>query len=143
MPVDPYDPFRGKYVALDFENSVNVSRADDYEEGLKVFVLLKKDSEGFSYLSSISNTQPDNNNYLKLKIDYLYGDQLYFELPFDRFYLDENFAKEAEFAYWDESREKNTYVIVRVLSGSAILEELFIHDVPVMDYLKARRNSIL
>lgn len=138
--VDPSDPFRGKYVALNLDNSINISNANKYEKGSEVFVLLTKDEQGFSHLSSISDSRPDNNNYLKLKIDSSFDEEISFEMVFDRYYIDENFAKKAEAAYWDESRAGNTYISVRVLSGTGILEELFISDVPVMEYLKAQQK---
>lgn len=47
-PVDPYDPFRGKYVSLALEDSIEVFDDHGYREGMKVAVLLEKDEEGFS-----------------------------------------------------------------------------------------------
>ena len=53
-PVDPSDPFRGKYIVLTFEeNSAQVANAEDWNSGDPVFVSLTKNDEGFAKILSI------------------------------------------------------------------------------------------
>ncbi|MBI9101233.1 MAG: GDYXXLXY domain-containing protein [Spirochaetales bacterium] len=136
-PVDPYDPFRGKYVALEINGSVKTSDYMKYEEGEKVFVVLKKDADGFSSLSEIAERKPDGNDFIRLKIDQINNGEISFHIPFDRYYIDEDYAEEAETAYWTGIGENSAYIEVRILKGRAVLRELFFADKPVLDYLKS------
>jgi uncharacterized membrane-anchored protein len=73
-----------------------------------------------------------------VKVNYLYGTNAYLQLPFDRYYMNESKAPQAESAYWSHSRRTNqaAYVSVRVLDGFAVLEDLYIDDTPIQDFLK-------
>ena len=73
QPVDPNDPFRGKYISLSFEqNKIFVKNSTNFHEGETVFVKLKTDTNGFAKITSISKTEPaEDLDYLKLKINYL------------------------------------------------------------------------
>ncbi|MBI9105857.1 MAG: GDYXXLXY domain-containing protein [Spirochaetales bacterium] len=137
VPVDPYDPFRGKYVDLDFDLSLTSSDSGRYQDGEKVFVILERGADGYSDFSSISDTSPSAGNFIKMEIDYISGDEIYFNIPFDRYYIDEDYAEEAERAYQRESIGTETYIEVRVLNGRSVIEELFLGGLPVIDYLKS------
>jgi len=52
--------------------------------------------------------------------------------------MSEKAAPQAESAYRSHSRRGNqsAYVTVRVLDGFAVLDELYIDDVPITDFLK-------
>jgi len=136
-PVDPYDPFRGKYIELDVHRSIITDEAYRFDEGEKVYVLLKRDEDLFTSFSGISEDKPSSADYIKLEIDYISGNEIEFKNPFDRYYIDEDYAEEAETAYWSESFDGETYIEVRVLSGHAVLEELFLGGMPVLDYLES------
>ncbi len=59
-------------------------------------------------------------------------------LPFDQYWLDENIAPQADRAYAENSRRgaAAAYVTVRVRDGDAALEQLYIDDVPLREYLR-------
>ncbi|MEY2531777.1 MAG: hypothetical protein QOI96_1862, partial [Verrucomicrobiota bacterium] len=59
--------------------------------------------------------------------------------PFDRFWVTEKNAPAAEKAYIENSRreKQNAYVTVRVRDGDAAIEELFIDNQPLKEYLRA------
>jgi len=134
-PVDPYDPFRGKYINLDVERSIIADAAYRFEEGEKVYVLLERDEDSFARFAGISEGKPSSADYIELKISYISGNEIEFEIPFGRYYIDEDYAEEAEAAYWSESLDGETFIEVRVLGGHAVLEELFLDGMPVLDYL--------
>ena len=46
-PVDPNDPFRGKYITLRYRhNTIQVADAGQWESGQEVYVLLRRDRAG-------------------------------------------------------------------------------------------------
>src|SRR6185503_880784 len=58
-PIDPNDPFRGKYITLSFkENSARVENAKDWNNGDQIFVSLTQDEEGFAKILEVSKEKP-------------------------------------------------------------------------------------
>lgn len=137
-PVDPYDAFRGRYVALRIEpNSVVVSGEMRFFPGQKVFALIDEDEKGFAKINGLSAVRPDVDTYLAVRVRYMSGNRAYLKLPFDRYYMTEKKAPAAEIAYLQHSRrdKQDAYITVRVSSGFAVLEELYIGGMPVSDFL--------
>lgn len=100
-PVDPYDLFQGRYVALRFESDrvpVNIS----VEEKQWVYVTLKQ-QQGFAEWGQVSLEKPDAP-YLYVKLDWVSSDKARLDLPFDRYYMNEELAQEAEEAYAELNR---------------------------------------
>jgi hypothetical protein len=71
------------------------------------------------------------------------GTNAYLNIPYDRFYMDEFDAPAAESAYHKASRrEKRTaHVVVRMRRGFGVLENLFIDDVPIQEYLERDKDQ--
>lgn len=136
-PVDPLDPFRGRYVALDFEAAqVKVAPSRDYERGERLYAPIAVDAEGYARLLPPLPAPPAQGDWLPVVVQWRdAGNLLRLRLPFDRYYMDERLAPEAERAYLagnprraagDGQNARPTYVSVRVRSGYAVLEELYI-----------------
>src|SRR6478609_11913095 len=54
-PIDPNDPFRGKYIILSFrENTANLPKTGNYSQGQDVYVCMKPDKNDFLQIDSIS-----------------------------------------------------------------------------------------
>jgi uncharacterized membrane-anchored protein len=141
--VDPADIFRGRYVALQFdERNVTVTNGATWHRNQKVIATLTTNEDGFAVIAGLTDTAPADRPYLNTRVRYGYGNNVTLRLPFDRYYMNEKSAPQAERAYWDNNRRTNstTYAAVRVLDGFAVLEELYINDVPVKDYLKGKRR---
>ena len=137
-PVDPYDAFRGRFVALGFDqNSVVAPPGHDFARGQTVHVRLEDDADGFATLAEILRDRPDAAPYLTTKIQYVGGDMVHLRLPFDRFYMDEDAAPAAEQAYWkySASSNRNAYVQVRIEKGFGVIEDLYVGGTPIRDYL--------
>ena len=143
-PVDPYDAFRGRYVALNYAGTEAVSRqGEKFNRHAPAYVALQKDAAGFVHFGEISSETPARGDYLR--VEYLYatggsGDFAHFRLPFDRFYMEESKAPLAEAAYRKfgnrRNREKDpTYVVVRIKDGRGVIEDLYIKDIPIRDFL--------
>jgi uncharacterized membrane-anchored protein len=136
-PIDPYDPFRGKYVTIRIHSRVDLPEEHKFEDEQKVYAVIATEEDGFSVIEKISATCPETNNYFKTKIISLYDQEARLAIPFDRYYIDERKAKKAETLYRKHSRqgEYDAYIQVRVKNGSAALEELYVGDLPIIEFV--------
>jgi uncharacterized membrane-anchored protein len=142
-PVDPGDPFRGKFITLNFrDNSYIQSRGVKWLAGEDVFVQLDKDSAGYAHIHSLHKKAPANGtDYIKATISYTSNEtdgKVYIDWPFLRFYMEEGKAAGAEKAYNRSLADssKITYASVKVKNGDAVLENVFINEQPIVYYLK-------
>ena len=137
-PVDPHDPFRGRYVALRFEERTAELDGQTIEQGRKVFVSLYEGDDGYAKLGKVNIDRPDEGDYIKVRAGYGSGGKtIHVELPFDRYYMNEKRAPEAERAYVSTNRgtNRNTFALVKVMDGMAVTEGLYINGVHVREYL--------
>jgi len=119
--VDPYDPFRGRYVAI---NAQPVS----YRTGK--YGAIEVGEDGFAYITSISDSKPASGAYVKS------GSTRRFQLPIDRYYMDEAFAPRAQALTW----RKNAYVTVRVKNGTLIVSGLFVDGITIEEIIRNERE---
>lgn len=134
-PVDPVDAFRGRYVALEFEEeSRQIAPPAGASDRRAVFVTLRQTPEGFAEIDRISTSEPPGDDFIKVE---LHGTTV--SLPFDKYWVTERDAPAAEIAYREQStREKrNAFVTVRVFKGDAALEQLYLDGQPLGEYLRA------
>lgn len=148
-PIDPTDPFRGKYIILNYmENSIEIEDENDWYAGEIVFATIESDLDGFAKIKSVSKEKPsETSDFLKLKVDYISGNRiktLNFSYPFDRFYMEESKAYEAEQIHIKNQSDtsKTTYALVRIKNGNAVLEDVMIDGVPIREVVKENRKSI-
>jgi len=145
-PVDPLDPFRGRYVALDFQAAqVKIPSGRDYEHGERLYAPIAVDPDGYARLLPPQPQPPAQGDWLPVVVQGKdAGGLLRLRLPFDRYYMDERLAPAAERAYRDGNRRgraddgqnaRPTYVSVRVRRGYAVLEELYIDGLSVRERL--------
>lgn len=145
-PVDPYDAFRGRYVALSVvPNTVPVPAGSEFRRGQRVYALVATNAQGFATFSGMSLDRPDHGDYISVTARYHHSNQsnLAVRVPFDRYYMNEKIAPEAERVYREHSRasradeSRDAYVTVRVRRGFAVLEELYVADTPIAEFVKA------
>jgi uncharacterized membrane-anchored protein len=138
-PVDPYDAFRGRYIALTFkeEQPFSAIRPSGGKNGNSVYVILEEGDDGFARISKLSSALPKDG--LAFRSEYRSANMSDFAVvfPFRRFYMDEENAPQAETAYRNHSRRDNiqAYATIRVYNGHASLEQLYIEDQPIRDFL--------
>ena len=132
-PIDPYDPFRGKYITLYFDqNSVKVEHPEKWVKIQYGYFPIENDNEGFAIVQSPLLSPPNDGDYLKMKLNHYYSSNdsiVRFSLPFNKFYMNEYEALNAEKEYQRVSRDRNeedAYAIVKVLEGEAVLEDVII-----------------
>jgi uncharacterized membrane-anchored protein len=139
-PVDPYDAFQGRYVALGFDEVRKAHRltSETAREGQRLYAVLERDGEGFAHIKTLLESPPASGDYLRVKVRSVVGDSVTVSFPFDRYYLEEDLAPAAEQVYWDASRAQNrqAWVEVRVLAGKAALEELYLDGKPIHEALQ-------
>ena len=145
-PIDPRDPFRGEYVALNFEAEsgqwTSPSSGAGYGDG-NAFGTLAVDDSGYAVVSTLMLDQPTDGAYLKLMYwspnDTTVGG---ITLPFDRYYLEEGDGKKTEdllAPQWNEDemiQPLPAYALVRVLDGEAVVEDLVVGDRSIHEWLK-------
>lgn len=146
---DPYDPFRGRYVALQGKSQTLVSDEPiDYyagsyavlendEKGLaKVVGLTRKPEPGkpairTSYVSRYSGA-PGKDAEPKKTHNYVVS------FPFNRFYMNEKLAPEAERAFRYAARSgMECVIVVKVYAdGNYAITDLEIDGMPIREFLK-------
>lgn len=137
--VDPNDPFRGKYIDLQYDTLLtNIHNPHGkFFEGDKVYALLGKDDLGFAYVKSISTRKPSKKYaFVKAKIDYISdweGKVVFLEYPFQRFYVDEDAAPEVERRYFESLSDttKETYAVLRIYYGDGVLQDVQTNGVSI------------
>jgi uncharacterized membrane-anchored protein len=102
-PIDPSDPFRGKYIVLNFEaNTAQVPADTSWDYNTPVYVMLTVDTSGYAKVDAVSHDKPDSAK------DFVLAKSLYFnnidntitiDYPFNRYYMEESKAQDAEDLY--------------------------------------------
>lgn len=141
-PVDPYDPFRGKYITLNFKDDYfMVDDRSDWSSHEKIYAVLEKDSAGFARISNLKKEMPEGGKlYLETNVDYVsYNeDKVMLDFPFNRYYMEESKAYEAELSYRDSQRDSLsvTWAVVSILDGQAVLKDVMIDGVRIEEVVE-------
>lgn len=133
---DPFDPFRGKYLRLNFDNSIPCDST--LKEGENAYVTLEKDSLGFSHFAYAHKLKPKHDDYLKAEILNMYNGEASIKIyNLTKYFINEDKAEKAEkiIQKFTTNRPEELYVAIRVLDGEARLEDIFIEDTPFLKYL--------
>ena len=127
-PVDPVDPFRGRYVALAFR-AVRVPAVGGHpiEKGQTAYVELGRDSEGFGKLVR-AHVEPPGVDHLALPALAADRSGVTVQLPFERYYAEESRAREIDRQRWVAGGR--FVVAVRVLRGRGVIESLELGEMP-------------
>jgi len=155
-PVDPADPFRGKYIRLRYDSEmVVVDTTLDWERGELVYAVLNNDEDGFAKIDTLLKEQPNNGqDYISVEVRYAsspavrkrypsrnYKNTIRIKYPFDRFYMEESKAYDAEVSA-REARIDTTkliYALVNVKNGDSVLRDVLIDGIPIQEVVKAKQ----
>jgi len=147
-PIDPNDPFRGKYITLSFNaTEVKVQDSVDWYTGDPVFVYLTTDSAGYAIIQSVTKDQPfELDDYVNATVDYVIADTVstvFISYPFDRFYMEESKAPAAEQIYNEAAVDTNqvAYAVVMIKSGEAVVRDVMIDGVSILDLIKKQQEN--
>lgn len=147
-PVDPYDPFRGKYVTLAYTMESLTVKDTAWESGKTVYISLKKDKDGFAVADNVSADKLEKEtDYVSAEVFYYnkHDKNLRVTLPFNRYYMEESKAPEAEAAYREYTTSlkdfKPAYAVVAVKDGNAVLTDVIIDGMPIKEYVEKNRKK--
>jgi uncharacterized membrane-anchored protein len=140
-PIDPNDPFRGKYIALRYqETSFKVPNSKNWHRKEKVYVVLKKNKDGFMKIKDLVKEEPsETSEYVRAEIDYVsryQENEIHISFPFNRYYMEEKKAYDAEIVYNESLRDSidhNTYALVFVKDGKAVLKDVLIDNISIKE----------
>jgi uncharacterized membrane-anchored protein len=138
-PLDPYDAFRGRYVALQIEEDyVPMIKGLRLNSGQNVYALIETDSEGFARLTNVTTSKPYEESYIQAKVRHIYGDKVYLDLPIDRYYMEEKAAPTAERIYFRHAQrdKQDAYVVLRIKDGFAVIESLYVGGQKIEDAVR-------
>lgn len=139
-PVDPYDAFRGRYVALSFPNlQIEGWKGPSLDGSETAYALIGVDGEGFAKFTDVTVVRPTSGDYLEVTAQGggTADSTLWITLPFDRYYMDEFQAPAAEVAYRAQSRtEEGAHALIRVHEGTGVIEGLYFGEVPLEEFLR-------
>jgi uncharacterized membrane-anchored protein len=87
QPVDPFDPFRGQYMTINYEIS-RISDVEGFSEGDSVFISLKEDEQGIWRKESVSKSKPDKGDFIKGEVTSVYGNSIRIEYGIEQFFFE-------------------------------------------------------
>ncbi len=140
-PVDPFDAVRGRYVALGFaEQKGPIAAGASLTPGEPAYAKVVADEKGFAKIAAVAPHMPveRNGDWIRVTVVSQRNGMAFVRWPFTRYYMPEAAAPAAEEAY-RRSDKKNTWAIVRVHNGDAVLETLVIDGVPVKELIRERK----
>lgn len=139
-PIDPADPFQGRYVRLAYLHDY-IPWQEDAELDLgykaRMYAIIETGEDGFDRFSGWSLERPTEGHYLETRYLGPYRrwnrqpeqgsiyKGLRIDIPFDRFYMDEAKAPRAEDLAQTATRSTNCWATVRILDGKAVIEDVF------------------
>jgi len=151
-PVDPFDAFRGRYVALRMDqNTLPVPPGRLLHRGQTVYVPISVGADGFAVLATILTHRPTGMVYLECKVGHVINEgdlggarqgfkssTVRLDLPFDRYYMEEKAAPVAERIYRRRTAggRREAYILVRVKDGMAVIQALYVGGRPIEEAVR-------
>lgn len=139
--VDPYDPFRGNYLTVEFKQRTtqlletdNVYKMDIHSK--KVYLVFGKGENGVDQIDYATLVKPVDRDYTIAKAVHMER-MLHFSMPFDSYYVNEKDAPAMEAAL--ARNIKDAYATIRVRNGKAVLDKLYIGDRTIEEYVEGIR----
>ena len=139
-PIDPVDAVRGRYVMLRFDAEDKYRQPEQLKSIDALYAILKEGADGFAEIDHLSFSASPGDSAMKVEPGGFWDGQQRVVFPFHYFWLTEKNAPAAETAYRESSKrgQQNAFVTVRIRNGDAALEQLYIDNQPLADYLRAQ-----
>ena len=150
-PIDPYDPFRGRYVSLRFDATTYCTRDPvEWESDQALFARIGQDSLGYATIIEVLDYMPaGEEDWLGVKLSYVYHDGpdntcLQVTLPFDRFYMEEYKAPAAEDVYFEANTGDSltVWAAVKINKGKGVIEDVFVNELPIATWVEQQAVSL-
>jgi hypothetical protein len=107
-----------------------------------LYFFLDTDSLGFAKISEVSKIPLNlTNDFVVAEVGWYNKrtQKLNFNLPFNRYYMEETKAYDAEVAVRDLQRDSipnNTYALVYIKDGEAVLNDVIINEISIKYYVE-------
>ncbi len=143
-PIDPSDPFEGKYISLKFQQDTFPlnKELEKLSNGDEIFVVLKQEN-GYAVIAQVSVNEPKGNlDFVKASVDYVenYDNnrRIHINYTFNKFFMEESKAPKAEVLYNDASQKsrENCYALVYTKDGSAVVSDVLVNDTSISKLVK-------
>ena len=143
VPVDPVDVIRGRYIALRFAAEEFTAPSKFEAADNSVYAVLKEDTDGFAKIDHLTTEALRTDDAVPVESVWWYNGKQQVRFPFNKFWVAEANAAAAERAYAENNRRdnQNAYVTVRVRHGDAALDQLYIDNEPLSEYLRAHSSQ--
>jgi hypothetical protein len=106
---------------------------------MHVFGTLTTGPDGLATITHLSPAPPASGDFIRLKAEYVNSGKAAIDWPFDRFYINEKLAPEADKWFAENIRSATGITAeVRVLHGRAVLADLSVDGKPFREILKER-----
>ena len=143
-PIDPSNPFEGKYISLKFQQdtfSLN-KELEKLSNGDEIFVVLKQEN-GYAVISQVLVSKPKGNiDFVKASLDYIENyennKRIHINYTFNKFFMEESKAPKAEVLYNKASQKNknNCYALVYTKDGSAVVSDVLVNDTSISKLVK-------
>ena len=151
---DPFDFFRGNYLTVRIDTRGIATDKKDWKAGQTVYLTIDKDEQGYAYFDEALENPPKKGDYMESRVvrwwdatEAIGGFGLFggrgrerttvdVEMPnnLTKYFINEEYATDGEYVM--QSMRRATTVHVRVLNGSARLQDLYVGPTPMMKYLE-------
>lgn len=140
---DPYDPLRGRYLAVrPDQDEASFAIGAQLRTGQHVYATLRTTEDGLTHLHELHAQPPADEDYVRVIYLWESGDKGKISWPFDRFYLNETLAPEADVWFAESLRDaKGVIAEVRIHRGLAVLENLSFDGKSLRAILQERLQS--
>ncbi len=153
--LDPYDSFRGRYVTLNpMPNTVKAGKDESSDRSRQLrYAVLKHGDNGFAEVVRLTEEPPAGEPFVRVRNVFRryewHGNQksedaqYQFTFPFNRFYLNEKLAPEAEVLVMETLRKNPDDCVLSVLiypDGSYAVKDLEIRGKPLRDLLRQKKK---
>lgn len=135
--LDPYDPFRGKYVTINFaDEKLELRESNAYDlSGEQLYITFQEDASGYSIPDKASKEEPDHKPYIKATVRAIDSSSVRIDYPLDRYYMNEYKAPEADrlMANIDDEISREAWIILRIEGDIHVIESVFIDGQSIED----------
>lgn len=141
---DPFDPFRGRYLAVRPEQESVASPAGMPERGsMPVWAELVPGADGLARIESLSLAPLRGPHVIRLMASRRLlrrdADEARLEWPFDRFYVNERLAPDADALVAERFRSGVRPVAeIRLLDGRAVLVDVLLDGTSISEVVRRR-----
>ena len=152
--LDPYDSFRGRYVTLNpMPNTVSAGKEVSKRSQRLRYAVLARGEDGFAEVTRLTEEPPSGEPFVRVHNVFRRYEwrgnrksetALYqFSFPFNRFYLNEKLAPEAEALVTETIRKNADHCVLSVLvyaDGSYAVKDLLIRGTPLLEVIREKKR---